>query len=49
MIRSIYFGFIAAILLPGLALAKSTGFAGDWVTREVEAMQRGWLLGATLS
>jgi hypothetical protein len=40
MIRSTCFGFMAAILLPGLALAENTGPAGDHVTREVEAMQR---------
>ena len=31
---------IAVILLPSLALAESTGPAGDRVSREVEAMQR---------
>jgi hypothetical protein len=40
MIRSTCFGFIAVMLLPGLALAESTGPAGDRVSREVEAMQR---------
>jgi hypothetical protein len=40
MIRLTCFGFMAAILLPSLALAESTGPAGDRVSREVEAMQR---------
>jgi hypothetical protein len=40
MIRLTCFGFMAAILLPGFALAESTGPAGDRVSREVEAMQR---------